>query len=78
MIDAKDMAFCEDAIRHGSLSFHAASKVLPVHVRNPALALYAFCRLAVFLLLFLVFPNRFPYGKHDKTTTMLRHTTMKN
>ena len=46
MIEAKDMAYCEDAIRHGSLSFHAASKVLPAHVRNPALALYAFCRLA--------------------------------
>ncbi|MAT87350.1 MAG: phytoene synthase [Aestuariivita sp.] len=46
MIDAEDMAYCEDAIRHGSLSFHAASKVLPAHVRNPALALYAFCRLA--------------------------------
>ena len=46
MIDKKDMAYCEDAIRHGSLSFHAASKVLPANVRNPALALYAFCRLA--------------------------------
>ena len=46
MIDPKDMAYCEEAIRHGSLSFHAASKVLPESVRNPALALYAFCRLA--------------------------------
>ena len=46
MIDPKDMAHCEEAIRHGSLSFHAASKALPKDVRNPALALYAFCRLA--------------------------------
>ena len=46
MIDPKDMAYCEEAIRHGSLSFHAASKALPKSVRNPALALYAFCRLA--------------------------------
>ena len=33
-------------IRTGSLSFHAASKLLPASVRDPALALYAFCRLA--------------------------------
>ena len=46
MIDPKDLAYCEEAIRHGSLSFHAASKVLPKKVRDPALALYAFCRLA--------------------------------
>ena len=46
MIDPKDMAYCEEAIRHGSLSFHTASKVLPKGVRNLALALYAFCRLA--------------------------------
>ena len=29
-----------------SLSFHAASRLLPARVRDPALALYAFCRLA--------------------------------
>ncbi|NOD91964.1 squalene/phytoene synthase family protein [Ruegeria sp. HKCCD4884] len=46
MIDPQDMQFCRDAIRHGSLSFHAASKLLPQSVRDPALALYAFCRLA--------------------------------
>ena len=41
-----DLAHCREAIRHGSLSFHAASKLLPARVRDPALALYAFCRLA--------------------------------
>ncbi|MDA7423385.1 15-cis-phytoene synthase [Thalassococcus lentus] len=41
-----DMEACAEMIRHGSLSFHAASKLLPADVRNPALALYAFCRLA--------------------------------
>ncbi len=41
-----DLAHCREAIRHGSLSFHAASKLLPAYVRDPALALYAFCRLA--------------------------------
>lgn len=46
MIDPADMAHCTEAIRHGSRSFHAASKLLPKHVREPALALYAFCRLA--------------------------------
>ncbi|MEM6888214.1 MAG: phytoene/squalene synthase family protein [Pseudomonadota bacterium] len=46
MIEPADLAHCEKAIRHGSLSFHAASKLLPARVRDPALALYAFCRLA--------------------------------
>ena len=41
-----DLAHCKEAIRHGSLSFYAASKLLPAKVRDPALALYAFCRLA--------------------------------
>jgi len=41
-----DLAHCAEAIRHGSRSFHAAAKLLPARVRDPALALYAFCRLA--------------------------------
>ena len=45
-IDRADMETCTDMIRHGSLSFHAASCLLPRAVREPALALYAFCRLA--------------------------------
>lgn len=46
MIAPADLEHCKEAIRHGSLSFHAASKLLPAKVRDPALALYAFCRLA--------------------------------
>ncbi|MEO1314003.1 MAG: phytoene/squalene synthase family protein [Pseudomonadota bacterium] len=46
MMHPGDMEACAVAIRHGSKSFHAASKLLPGHVREPALALYAFCRLA--------------------------------
>ncbi|QBF34155.1 15-cis-phytoene synthase [Thalassococcus sp. S3] len=46
MIAPADMEACREAIRHGSLSFYAASKLLPARVRDPALALYAFCRLA--------------------------------
>ena len=46
MIRPDDLAHCENAIRHGSLSFHAASRLLPSSVRDPSLALYAFCRLA--------------------------------
>lgn len=46
MIQPRDMEHCVEAIRHGSLSFHAASKLLPRRLRDPALALYAFCRLA--------------------------------
>lgn len=46
MIDPRDLEHCREAIKHGSLSFYAASHLLPKRVRNPALALYAFCRLA--------------------------------
>ena len=46
MIDSADMEACAASIKHGSRSFHAASKVLPRRVREPAFALYAFCRLA--------------------------------
>ncbi len=46
MIADEDMAACRAMIRTGSLSFHAASRLLPVRVRDPALALYAFCRVA--------------------------------
>ncbi len=46
MIAARDMDYCVAAIRHGSRSFHAASRLLPARLRDPALALYAFCRLA--------------------------------
>lgn len=42
----EDLDYCKEAIRHGSLSFHSASKLLPAKVRDPAIALYAFCRLA--------------------------------
>ena len=44
--DPADMAACRAAIRTGSQSFHAASRLLPARVRDPALALYAFCRQA--------------------------------
>ena len=46
MIAPEDMAACRAMIRTGSLSFHAASRLLPSRVRDPALALYAFCRVA--------------------------------
>jgi phytoene synthase len=46
MIRPADIEACRAAIRTGSLSFHAASRLLPPGVRDPALALYAFCRLA--------------------------------
>jgi len=46
MIAPADLDHCTAAIRHGSRSFHAASRLLPRRLRDPALALYAFCRLA--------------------------------
>lgn len=39
-----DIEACRAAIRVGSRTFHAASHLLPLRVREPALALYAFCR----------------------------------
>lgn len=41
-----DLVACERLMRGGSKSFFAASRVLPVRVRAPAVALYAFCRVA--------------------------------
>ncbi len=41
-----DMAACRDLLRHGSKTFLAASLFLPKSVRDPACALYAFCRIA--------------------------------
>jgi 15-cis-phytoene synthase len=41
-----DLAACHAAIRTGSHSFHAASRLLPGAVRDRAIVLYAFCRLA--------------------------------
>ena len=46
MTPEADARACREAIRTGSHSFHAASRLLPPGVRDPALALYAFCRLA--------------------------------
>ena len=43
---AADSAACRAAIRTGSRSFHAASRLLPDRVAGPAIALYAFCRTA--------------------------------
>ncbi len=45
-IDPDDMAACRAMLRHGSRSFFAASLLLPRRVRDPATALYAFCRQA--------------------------------
>jgi len=43
---AADLAHCRTLLRGGSRSFHAASFLLPARVRDPAVALYAFCRVA--------------------------------
>ena len=43
---AADMAACRHLLHQGSLTFFAASLLLPRKVREPASALYAFCRLA--------------------------------
>ena len=41
-----DLAACRAALRDGSRTFLAASHLLPRRVRDPACALYAFCRAA--------------------------------
>jgi 15-cis-phytoene synthase len=43
---ASDLEACRALLRHGSKSFFAASLLLPRSVREPATALYAFCRVA--------------------------------
>jgi len=43
---ASDIAACRDLLRGGSRTFFAASLLLPRWVSDPAIALYAFCRLA--------------------------------
>jgi len=44
--DPADIAACRTMLHEGSLTFFAASLLLPRAVREPASALYAFCRLA--------------------------------
>jgi phytoene synthase len=44
--DPADLAACRELLSDGSKSFHAASFFLPKSVRQPAAALYAFCRIA--------------------------------
>lgn len=41
-----DLQVCREMLREGSHSFYAASLLLPADIREPACALYAFCRLA--------------------------------
>jgi len=43
---AYDLQACRELMCGGSKSFFAASKLLPVRLRPPATALYAYCRLA--------------------------------
>jgi 15-cis-phytoene synthase len=45
-LDPTDIAACCALLKGGSRTFHAASKVLPRKVADPAIALYAFCRVA--------------------------------
>jgi 15-cis-phytoene synthase len=41
-----DYQACQELMRGGSKTFFAASRLLPGRVRGPAIALYAFCRVA--------------------------------
>jgi len=44
--DTADRDACRDLLRGGSRSFFAAALLLPARLREPAAALYAFCRVA--------------------------------
>ena len=46
IIASEDRAACRALLRTGSKTFFAAAHLLPKRVREPATALYAFCRLA--------------------------------
>ena len=41
-----DQQVCQSLMQGGSKTFFAASRLLPHRVRGPAIALYAFCRVA--------------------------------
>jgi phytoene synthase len=43
-LDRQDLAACQAILQEGSKSFTAASRILPRRVRQPAAAVYAFCR----------------------------------
>lgn len=45
-VQANDIEQCRALLRGGSRTFYSASMVLPRRIRDPATALYAFCRLA--------------------------------
>jgi len=45
-ISSNDLKECKLLIKEGSHSFYAASRLLPKYVRDPAIVLYAFCRIA--------------------------------
>lgn len=46
MLHEDDLEACRALLRNGSKTFSAASHLLPRRVREPATALYAFCRVA--------------------------------
>ncbi len=46
IVASEDRAACRALLKTGSRSFFAAAHLLPARVREPATALYAFCRLA--------------------------------
>jgi 15-cis-phytoene synthase len=46
VLSPADLAACRALLAGGSRSFHAASKLLPRRIAEPATALYAFCRVA--------------------------------
>lgn len=45
-LTAEEARHCQELLRAGSKSFHAASLLLPRRMRLPAAAVYAFCRVA--------------------------------
>ncbi len=45
-LERSDLDACKRLLANGSRTFHAASFLLPRRVREPAVALYAFCRVA--------------------------------
>ena len=42
----RDLSECVEMMRGGSKTFFAASRLLPKRIRDAAIALYAFCRVA--------------------------------
>lgn len=71
-VERHDLAQCRRLLRGGSRSFYAASFLLPISVRTPACALYAFCREADDAIDLHEDPERALFELHERLAAIYR------